>query len=437
MTIELTLLNALIAKRDFSILVRSGLNDESAWLEHIDAYRFIRDHVQTYGETPSIETMIGESVRRRWPIEFEATDVVESPETLCKKLHDRNDKLAQRRVLEQAAKMYGKASSAEIDEYIEREMRAIREKRQARSGASITNWTKDVDERIVEVEEKRRGEHRKAIPLFWSQIDGAVGGFRLTNYVDIEAVTKVGKSWLAGIAGRNANAAGYRVLHCSAGDMPKDEVMARMDTLEFGISNRGIWTGELTDEEFDEYVQRLTTLKSSGRPDYIIRSDEDWPSGLTVAQLEADIDQFSPEVVIIDQFNLMNHGGGEHTNYAETSRSLRRLAKRKNVLLVVLTQANGDFIKRRDRAEDDGDDGSIRELRPPKAGDYSSTIAVRQDCTHMIALDAIQWIEGGRTVGKALVIVRISRTGGENTALDLEWYPNDGVIRPRLPVDVF
>lgn len=438
MSVETTLLNAVIAKRDFGILVRNGLADESAWCEHTEAFKFIRDYVNEFGETPSIETMIEESVKRRWPVEFEAVDVVESPETLCKRLHDRNDKLEIRRVLETAAKMYARSSSVELDEYLERELRKIRERRLARFGIEVVDWTKNTDDRLREYEERASGEHRKAIPLFWPQLDGAVGGFRRTNYVLVEAAMKVGKSWLGALAGRNANAAGYKILHCSVGDMPKDEVMARLDTIEFGISNRGIWTGELSDEEYEEYKQRLSALKASGRPNYIIRSDEDWPKGLTVKQLEADIEQFLPDVVIIDQFSLMNHGGSEHSHYAETSRRLRRLAKQRNVLLVVLSQATGEYVKRQDRQRDE-EDGGVRELRPPKRGDYSLTIAVRQDCTHMIALDAMQWDDPvtKRRVGKGLVVVEISRTGGEGTSIDLEWNPNLGIIRPRQPYDDF
>lgn len=438
MSVEIALLNAVIAKRDFGILVRNGLADESAWREHTEAFKFIRDYVNEFGETPSIETMIEESVKRRWPVEFEAVDVVESPETLCKRLHDRNDKLEIRRVLETAAKMYARSSSVELDEYLERELRKIRERRLARSGVEVVNWTRNTDDRLREYEERAKGEHKKAIPLFWPQLDGAVGGFRRTNYVLIEAALKVGKSWLGALAGRNANAAGYKVLHCSVGDMPKDEVMARLDTIEFGISNRGIWTGELTEDEYEEYKKRLDELKRSGRPDYIIRSDEDWPKGLTPRQLEADIERFRPDVVIVDQFSLMNHGGSEHSHYAETSRKLRRIAKQQNVLLIVLSQATGEYVKRQDRRQDEEEDG-IRELRPPRRGDYSLTIAVRQDCTHMIALDAVQWNDPvtKKRVGKALVVVEISRTGGEGTSVELEWYPNDGIIRPRQPYDDF
>lgn len=427
------MLNAVIAKRDFSLLVRQGLSDDDAWHEQVDAYRFIRKHVEEFGETPSVESVI-----RACPT-FEATDVVESPETLCAKLHERNVKLEERRILERAAKMFATDDGYEIMRFLQESMEALRQRVNARTGVGAVNWTKSTTERLAEYERRANGEYGTAIPLFWSQVDDAVGGFHRGDYVNIEAATKIGKSWLGYVAGLTANGAGFRVIHELA-ESTKPEATSRLDTLAFGISNRALFTGSLDDEAYERYKAKLDELKASGRPDYVIKTPEDWALGLTLQQIEADIDQYRPDVVIIDQFNLIQHAGGTTWEAKQgTSRALKLLFARKGVVGVVITQANGDFIKRKDRAEDELEDGAIRELRPPKEGDYSETIAVRQDCTHMIALDAILFTDEAtkKQRGKALVVVEISRTGGAGTEVSLEWCPNDGVIRPRTPTDVF
>lgn len=436
MSIELALLNAVAARRDLSLLVRSGLAEDSAWHEHPEAYRYISDHVAKFGETPSVDSIIRESVVKRWPKEFEAVDVSESPETLCTKLHERNVKLDERRILEDAAKRYATSDAYELQRFLETELDKLRQRVNARTGVGAANWTKNVEQRLTEYEKRASGEFGTAIPLCWPEIDDAVGGFHRGDYVDIEGRTKSGKSFVSDVVGLTANRAGYRVLAEKA-ESTKVEAMSRLDTLEFGLSNRALYSGTLDDDAVETYKRKLDELSKSGRPDYVIKTPEDWPSGLTIAQIEADIDQYRPDVVIIDQFNLMRHSGGsDHQAKAETSRQLKLLFARKGVVGVVLTQANGDYVKRIDRENDDDDE--IRELRPPRLGDYSETIAVRQDCTHMIALDSVQWPDvSGKMRGKAMVVVEISRTGGAGTAVDLEWLPNDGVIRPRAPMDVF
>lgn len=423
-SIEKSLLSDVIARRDFNALVRSGLNDESDWHEQRDAFNFVKAHVAQYGEMPSLESVI-----RACPT-FEAWDVVESTETLVAKLHERNVKLAERRILEEAAKMFADHDAYALMRFLETELDQVRQAVNARTGVGSVNLTKNVDARQQAYEERASGEGRGCVPLFWSQIHEAAGLARYGDYWNIEAATKVGKTWLGWVAGVTANNAGYRVYHALA-ESNKEEAGARFDTVLFGISNRGIFNGSLDEITKETYFRKLDELKRSGRPDYIVKTPEDWASGLTVEQIEADIDQYAPDVVIIDQFNLMEHRGNEHGDKARTSRRLKLLFARKRVVGVVLTQANGDYVKRQDRQSDDHDENEIRELRPPKRGDYSDTIAVRQDCTQMIALDA------DNRFHKAVVVVEISRTGGEGTTVDLSWFPDAGIIRPRQPQDDF
>jgi replicative DNA helicase len=438
MSTDLIVLHRVLTTGDTSILTRSGLDEENAFPEQVEAYRFIRRHVDQFAETPSIDTVVAESVRQRWPSPFEPMDSTETTETITAKHHDRLVKLRQRRVLEEAAKRFGASSGFDMQRYVEGEFAQIRMSINARTGAGVVNWSKSTSERAAAYEQRASGIDDSRVPLLWSEIEDAIGGFHRGDYVDVEGPTKGGKSWIGDVIGLTANRAGYRVYAAKA-ESYKREALSRLDTIEFGISNRGIFAGSLDENAVKTYLRKLSELGASNRPDFIVKTPEDWPHGLTIEQIESDIDQFDPDVVIIDQFNLMRHRvGGDHQAKADTSRALKLMFARKGVVGVVLTQANGDYLKRREKS-DESDDNTIRELRPPKLSDYSETIAIRQDCTHMIALDSVQWIdETTKTkMGKALIVVEISRTGGAGLELPLMWFPNEGMIRPRAATDLF
>lgn len=432
MSVELALLNHVIAKRDLSVLARNGLDDDSAFPEHADALRFIRKHVEQYGETPSLESVI-----RACP-SFEPWDVGESPETLCAKLHERNTKLSIRRVLEEVAGEKGKfvrLDGYELLDFLGERLEQVRQDVSARRGSGATNWSRQTDQRRQEYDRRASGEYGTRIPLFWPKIEDAVGGFYRGDYVNLIAWTKKGKSWIGSVAGLTANRAGYRVLALLA-ESTKAEATFRLDTLEFGISNRGLFGGSLDSEQYQTYVRKLNELQEQNRPDYIIRTPEDWRHGLTLRQIEADIDQYKPDVVIIDQFSLINYGGHTWEAKEAASKQLKLLFARKGVVGVVITQASGDYGKRTHKHEDDEDD--VQELRPPSESDYSGTIATIQDATHVLAFDSIQnRDEDGKERGKAQLVVRISRTGGAGTTVDLKWLPNDGIIEPRTAMDAF
>jgi replicative DNA helicase len=429
LSVELSLLNAVIASRDFSLLVRSGLADESTWHEYPEAYRFIHDHVREFGETPSIESVVEASVMKRWANEFERVETVESFSTMVAKKHDMDAKIATERLLRDAAKKYGTMSGVELVAKIEREVREIRDRLSLRSGQAV-NWTTTAKERLSDyIAKVENGVEDETIPLFWDVINDAVGGFHPGDYVDVEGVLKRGKTFVGDVNALIASNAGFRVLKMLAETTKKDD-SHRLDTLSFGVNMRRLSQYRLTDGELQRYQSGLMSMSGDERRGDIILEDQtDWPQGLTLEQIEASVERHRPDVLIIDQFNLIV-GGSKWEAQAERSRWLRQFFARKNIVGVVITQANGDHVKDAGVKSDD----PSRELRPPDIGDYSGTIAVRQDCTHLIALDSVVWNDpDGKSRGKAMVAVRLSRTGGAGTSVELDWSPADGIIRPREP----
>lgn len=434
--IELALLNAVIAHRDLSALVRHGLLDESHFPEQRDAFNYIRQHVEKYGEVPSVESVVSACPH------FEAVEVYESTDTLCAKLHERNLKLAERRLLETAAAKYGEMDGYAVLDYLSDGVERLRQRVQQNNAQSVTNWATDAEKRLQEYERRKQKEFHTAVPLLFDAITEATGRAFRGEYINILAFTGVGKSWLACVQALATNHAGYKVLF-ESGEMAKPEIEFRLDTLETGLSNQGLWTGTLDPGAEERYVEWLRSQAQAQRPDLIIRGPDDWPMGLTLEQIRYDIKQYQPDLIIIDQFNLCRFRGSDHASKAEFSRQLKLLFAAEGIVGVVCNQADGEYGARRDRQaggddDDHGGDG-VRELCPPKPSDYSETIATIQDANKVLSFDAVKWRDPatGKDRGKALLSVEKSRSGGEGTQLELHWLPNDGVIRPREPMDIF
>lgn len=423
--IETQLLNAVIASRDFNVLVKHGLNHRKHFIEQQKVYDYINNHLKEYGEMPSVESTVAACD------DFEAVDVVESTDTLCYKLEERNLKLAQKDALKKLAEAYGEKDAYKLMEAFRKQFEELDAKAMSRS-RNGSNWATNGEDRLEEYKTRQEKDFSVTIPFFFDEFTEATGGAERGDVCTIMASTGEGKSWLGLLQGVVSHNAGYRVLLESA-EMSKPENEFRLDSLNGGFSNRGLWTGQLDNEgAYEKYLEKFK--RGTQSPDFIIKTAEDWKDGLTLQQLEYDIDRTKADVVIIDQFNLMRFKGNSKDDKAAFSRQLKQLAAKKGIVVFLLYQTNGDYIKNQKKGED-----GIAELQLPTLGDYSETIAVIQDSAKVFGWTSITWTDKntGRKRGKGLGGVLKSRTGGGGVEVDVDFQPNDGIIRPRQPSDLF
>lgn len=423
--IELLLLNSLIATRDYNALVRHGLNNEGNFHEQKEAYRYIKEHINKYEEMPSLE-----SVLVACP-DFESMEVAESIDTLCLKLSERNLKIEQKETLKKLASLFGDKDGYEIQDEFKRSIERLERKANSHSRDGA-NWTTNGSEREAEYERRKSKDFSTKIPFFFSDFTDATGGAELGDICTIMASTGHGKSWLGLLQSLVAHEAGFTVL-VESGEMSKPENEFRLDTLDASFSNRGLWTGQLDDESrYVEYLKKFR--KGNGKPDLIIKTAKDWPKGLTLDQLQHDIEQTHADVVIIDQFNLLRFRSGSKEDKASFSRQLKQLAAKTGVVVFLLYQANGGYLKKVKEDEE-----GLTELVLPTLDDYSETIAVIQDSSQVFGWASVTWKDDvtGKMRGKGIAGILKSRTGGAGTEVDVDFQPNDGIIRPRQATDIF
>ena len=423
----------MVEQRDYGILVRGGVAEARHWRDQPEAYRYVRDHITQYGELPSVESIVGATAVTQHPYE-PVSESGETVETMIAKLRDRNIKLDIKAILTDWASQYATTTGAQLLH----KMRDTTERmftESVRFGRGGANWATSGAERYQEFVARKSMDYGKLLPVVLPEVTAAIGGAERGDVVTIMAFTGKGKSWLGLLGALEAHRAGYRVLVESA-EMTKAKNEFRLDTLAGGFSNRGLWNGQLdarTEAEYRAFTAKYA--RDGGAPDLVILDSEDWPDGLTTSQLTGDIDRVQPDLVVVDQFNLLRFSGHNRDAKTALSRELKQIAARKKIVLVVLYQTNGDYEKGSSRDAD-----GMRELKLPRLSDYSETIAVIQDSSILLGFDAVTWPDEqtGFRRGKAILGVLKSRDGGaEGQTFDLEWRPDDGSISVRKTTDDF
>src|SRR5699024_3496461 len=148
----------------------------------------------------------------------------------------------------------------------------------------------------------------------------------ISDYILIMTYTNRGKSWISSDVGLHAWKTGKSILYYSP-ELSQKQQQSRFETLDGHFNNSLLRRGELENEEdYFEYLKKFE-LTEEEKPSLIIKTMEDLPKGLSLDVIEADLEQ-NPNVsmVVIDGFNLMNHGKqNDRNSMTTTSRRLRQL----------------------------------------------------------------------------------------------------------------
>ncbi len=235
------------------------------------------------------------------------------------------------------------------------------------------------------------------IPTNYPSLNKALGGgLELGDMVMLMAFTNRGKSWVASDMGLSAWMAGFDVLHYSP-ELSKKQQALRLDTLAGHFDNVNLRRGKLDDgADYKDFLRAFTPENAQGH--YIIKTMEHLDGGLSVDTIRADL-MANPNIkmVIIDGFNLMNHGGGKlREAMTRTSRQLRQVFGRFGVCGLVIHQTPGAAEKEGQEIDASG----FRTVKTPKLIDYSETIALIQDAATVLTFDQSQGI-GRLSIEKA------------------------------------
>jgi replicative DNA helicase len=178
-------------------------------------------------------------------------------------------------------------------------------------------------------------------PTGISAFDRVSFGWQPGNFALIVGRPKVGKSWLLQYMGCIAYKAGKRVLYISP-EMNTDEVDLRFDTLMGRLEGYNFLNDKLTTGDIDlvKYQQWLDKL--SKRSDWIT-FDSNNGSTFTIASIAALVDEYNPDVLLVDGIILLNGPGKTDWERVKTlAYDIKNLTQAKKIITLGATQASRD-----------------------------------------------------------------------------------------------
>ena len=420
--LESLLLSKVLDEHDFYVLNKHNIQADDFATQR-DTYSFIKEYVEEHQQTPDVRTVAMNFDHFEY-----ITEVSDSFKYLCTEIKNTS---AKRRMFEllqsEASAKFTEMNGLEFTKWLKEEVESLE-----KSAVSVTSlgidYAKSGEERKGAYLHRKQNKEKIFVPTPYEALNKVMnGGWLLGDYVLLQAFTNQGKTFIASQIGIVAYNANYNILHYSI-ELPKDQQLDRLDTVNGHFKNSQLARGELDNEE--EYFRYLDTFNAKNETSYILKSMEDLKEGLSIQQIKQDLNVYpNTQVIIIDSFNLMRHKGGiknMRNSLSQTSRELRQLFVKENVLGIVVHQT-GAAGEREKKKKEDVENVIIK---PPSILDYSETISTIQDPSCIISFAQRDGI-GKISVEKA----RVDKAKG--FLLDLHCDFNAGFITQVNDTDYF
>ena len=336
MNYEVRLLNAIIDSKDYISAVNGGV--ENVFLEHRDIWNFIVNHYENHKRVPSKET-----VKQHHP-DFE---FISTPEPIAYYVDEaKKESLAYqtRSIVSKAHTLIGDVGARQAISFLMEEASKLYKFSSNLKDTDLVGEWKDRAEDL-----KERSKNKKeilGIPSGINVIDKVFGGWQPGDFIVLLGWTGVGKSFIARLFAVNAWKAGYRPLIISL-EMNKQQEGQRLDTL---LNNgEGHFTNTdlvKANSQIVETYEKWAEVTFTGKHAIHLVTSE----GLETADqnmVQAKIDQYHPDIVILDYHGLFDDASGSKTETEKAknlSKAFKRIAVKNGVPIVdvaAVTMADG------------------------------------------------------------------------------------------------
>lgn len=427
-----SLLSKIIDTNDPQVLKRYGIEAyhfNSA--TERKAYEFIRDYAEmNRGQAPDYRSLVAEVDGFTYMPEVE-----DSFDWLVKKLKDGAGKrmLYQFLTSTEVSEKFSDLSTEEFSEWITEQTEQINRKVSINNKVGV-DLKQDIDKFMAEYSRRKLGKSIKIWSSKFNAINEAIGGYLGGNMYTWYGRSGRGKSVFVMEEALEAAVQGANVLIWAL-EMSKFEWMARaysslsaregavratIDGIDYnaGFENKALLMGKLTPEFEEGFKQFLKGLSEKLKGNIIVRAvdDEDFYKR-DIKQLETDIIATKADVVVIDPFYYLDYEtntskttGGDAAN---TSKKLRYIAGRTDVVMHVITQADEDK-KEKDK------DGN-RELKAPTRAEIKKTKQVLEDANCVFGIDTLD--------GLGIIEIGKGRNGGEGNTAEVIYLPSYGIVK--------
>ena len=336
MNYEVRLLNSIVDTQDYVSAVNSGV--ENVFLEYRDVWNFIVSHYETHSKVPSKETV----KQHHQDFEF-----ISTPEPLAYYIDEAKKESLSYQTRGIVAKAHGIINESGPKEALSFLMEETSKLYKFSSNLKDTDLAGEWKDRVRDL--KARSLNPKAIagiPSGIDVIDKVFGGWQSGDFIVLLGWTGVGKSFIARLFAVNAWKAGYRPLIISL-EMNKQQEGQRLDTL----LNNG--EGHFTNTDLikanpgivDGYEKWAQATFEGKHAIHLVTSE-----GLETADqnmVQAKIDQYHPDMVILDYHSLFDDSSGaknETEKAKNLSKAFKRIAVKNGIPIIdvaAVTMADG------------------------------------------------------------------------------------------------
>ena len=337
MNYEMRLINSIVDTGEIVVAINEGV--DGVFVEYKDMWNFIMQHYDKHGKTPSKDTL---------KAHFTDFDFVKTTEPLPYYIDEAKTEsltMQARRVIAQAHSLLLELGPKEALAYMmENTSRLYKYSSKLKDTDLVGEWK----DRVEELKKRAADPDKEfiGIPSGVSVIDKVFGGWQPGDFVVLLGWTGVGKSFIARLFAVNAWRAGYRPMIISL-EMNKAQEGQRLDTL---LNNgEGYFTNtdliKANDKIVDVYEKWAERTFVGKNPIYLVTSE-----GMEAADqnmVQAKIDQYQPDMVILDYHGLFDDASGaksETEKAKNLSKAFKRMAVKNNIAIIdvaAVTMADG------------------------------------------------------------------------------------------------
>lgn len=327
---ELLLISKIIQDRDLQVAIRSGLKPDHFSGEWSKVWSWLVNFYREHGAVPT---------ERVFAQEFGDIDLDDASGETFTRLLDEVFNNYKRRILTDAlSQAIPELNNNDLDSALTTLTTGLQktavEAARLRDIDIIQNW----ENRLIRYDEMRNTPNSlRGIPTGFHGLDRITHGLRPQQFIVFVGEPKRGKSLFALIIGNSAHIHGKRPLFVSF-EMSIEEQEARYDSFIAKVPYTRILSGDLTDSDMKR-IRKSLALRRNMQP-FIF--SEDTASLTTVSALASKVQEYQPDLLIVDGVYLMDDEEGEPKGSPQAltniTRSLKRLAQRFDIPVVATTQ---------------------------------------------------------------------------------------------------
>ena len=362
--VELQIINKLLKERSIKLITLNNLTEEY-FNVYKPEYEFITAHHKKFGKVPDRETFAAKFVN------FEFFDVSESDAYLLDTIREERQYYQTVPLINEVAEILLVDAPAAV-EMLLTELPKIAHT----ASAVAVDLIGSCSDRFNEYIHMKENASSSIIKTGFVELDEYLFGWRAgEDLITLVARLNEGKSWVLTKFMHAAWQQGKRVCFYS-GEMSANMVGYRFDTLESGLSNKGMMEGDPA--QCAEYLDYIKSLEKHDVP-FMVITPEDLGGNATPAKLASIVEKYRIDILAVDQYSLVDDDHASRNDpprirYSNIARDLLGLSNKYKIPVIGVVQANRGGKK------------EVDEDKTPEIEHISESDAIAQFSTRVISM---------------------------------------------------